>query len=363
MLSDWEYGPHGYKNVKQLETWINTAFSDSRTDIEDIFSHIYYHVRTYDSLTYQRQEHWYDAGLTYNEILRDFKAKFRKRLVVEPYYFCSDEGNQESEEDLSDKIKMVIDLNRPKYMKMVELIGLDYDPLNNTLMTRKGTEKWEETGKKTRSRTVELKNGATFMEISGPLHMKDEGSNPVTTASLNTNPGDSTTPPQQLNLVFEAEPAIETSGQSGATTSQGKKGGVENNTTTLIDGTKVTAKAYEGPYDNTETPENSSNALLSNVVVNAGDVGSVEATHGTVSTFVNGRATFGNPGAFDYTDTEEADATEKPTKTRTPDLIDEGYANINIADVIEGQRKALRFSVIEEFFRDLAKEILLSAWG
>lgn len=364
MLSDWEYGPHGYKNVKQLESWINTAFSNSRTDIEDLFSHIYYHVRTYNSLSLQREEHWYDAGLTYTEILSDFKAKYRKRLVVEPYYFCSDEGNEVSEEDLIDKVKLVIDLNRPKYMKMVELIGLDYDPLKNTLITRTGTEKWEETGKKTRSRTVDLKNGATFMEISGPLHMKGEDGELITTAALNTNPPTGTNPPQELNLVFEAEPAITTTGTNGGFTKQGASGSVAaDGTATLGDATPVRTKSYEGPYDNTQTPDSYDQALLSGVVVNEGSVGSIEGSHGTVSTFVNGRATFGNPGAFDYTDTEEADSSKKPTKTRTPDLTDEGYANINIADVIEGQRKALRFSVIEEFFRDLAKEILLSAWG
>ena len=361
MLSDWEYGPHGYKNVKQLESWINTAFSNSRTDIEELFTHVYVYTTTWNGNA--QAPEWYDAGLTYNEILSDFKAKYRKRLVVEPYYFCSDEGNEVSEEDLIDKVKMVIDLYKPKYKKMVELIGLKYDPLKNTNIKHTGTDKWEETGKKTRSRTVDLKNGATFMEISGPLHMKGEDGELITTAALNTNPPAGTNPPQELNLVFEAKPTIETNGQSGSTTSQGKQGGVSNNTTTLSDGTGMATKSYDGPYDNTETPNNSSNAILSNVVVSEGDVGTVEATHDSVSTFVNGRATFGNPGAFDYTDTEEADTTRKPTKTRTPNLTDEGYANINIADVIEGQKKALRFSVIEEFFRDLAKEILLSAWG
>lgn len=362
MLSDWEYGPHGYKNVKQLESWINTAFSNSRTDIEELFTHVYVYTTTWNGNA--QAPEWYDAGLTYSEILSDFKAKYRKRLVVEPYYFCSDEGNEESEEDLIDKVKMVIDLYKPKYKKMVELIGLKYDPLKNTNMKRTGTEKWEETGKKTRKREVDLDKGATFMEISGPLKMTGAEGEAVTTASLNTNPATGTDPEQSLDLVFDGTPTIITTGTNGGFTKQGADGSIAaDGTATLSASTPVKTKSYDGPYDNTETPSDANNALLSGVVVSEGSVGSVEGSHGTVSTFVNGRATFGNPAAFDYTDTEEADSTKKPTKTRTPNLTDEGYANVNIADIIEGQRKALRYSVIEEFFRDLAKEILLSAWG
>lgn len=362
MFSDWEYGPHDYRNIKFLDSWINEGFLNERNRIENLFNHIYFPVKVKVDTTdgYKYEVEWYDAGLTYNKILADFKSKYRKRLVFAPYYFCNEDGNEESKAALKDKISMVLDLNIQKYRKLVELAGLYYEPLSNTSIKNNHTDTLTHEGKEKLEHSIDA-DELSYLEISGPLKMSGDT---ATTANLTTNPKE--TP--SLTLVFDADPKIKTDRGTATQNRKGANASLNDQKASLTENDSQTVKtaSYSGPYNGTNAPDDSNDSVLDNVIVEKGTVG--EAVNESESTDVktNGKASFGNPSAYSYTDTKtfSDDNGVNPRKDiHTIDGSEEGYRNLDVSDIIEKQRKLVEFSVVNEFFKDLSKEILLSLWG
>lgn len=363
MLSDWEYGPHDYRNVKSLDSWINEGFLNERSRIENLFLHVYFPVKVKVDTTdgYEYRTEWYDAGLTYNEILVDFKSKYRKRLVFAPYYLWNDDGNEESKTALKEKISMVLDLNFQKYRKLIELAGLDYDPVSNTkiktnhkdTLTHEGTEKLHH--------EIEP-DELSYLEISGPLNMGEGG----TTGNLTSHPGQGET--ANLTLKFETTPKIETNRGTATQNRKGANASLSEQTASLTaDNSEVVKTAsYSGPYDGTDAPDSTTNAILDNVVYEKGTIGEAVNESETTSVMTNGKATFGNPTAFSYTDTKKYSDENGVNPRKDIHEIEGsevGYRNIDVADIVEKQRKLVQFSVVNEFFKDVEREILLSMWG
>lgn len=355
MRSDWEYGPYKYEIVKKWNTEITAMFNNESLRITELFAHLYFYIKRWNNSTgnYYPDLVQCDAGLTLNQIIADFNSLYRKRLVAFPHYFYSDEGNEESADELKAKLTMVLDLNYYKYKKLIEQMGLVYDPLLTNVEHETGTDTKEYKGTKENDHEITL-NKISSVSMEGPL-MMDSNTDPHTTANLNTE-----SDAQSMNLVFDAAPTVTNMSEAYGDTRQGAKVKNDSNGTGYdTDSDKVRQSSWSGPYDGTNAPDSHEDAILDTTVLSEGSVGQSGFGKTTQDLRIYGKATIGNPNAYNYTDTEKY---TNRKDIRTPDLTKEGF-NGDYSDTIEKQRNLIRFSVLKEFFDDLSKEILLAMWG
>ena len=351
MRSDWEFGPWKYDIVKKWATEITGAFTNESTRILALFGHLYFYLMEWDNLTdqYKPSPVQADAGLTLNDIIADFNSLYRKRLVAFPRYFNSDEGNQESYDDMKAKFTMVLDLNYYKYKKLIEQMGFFYDPLTTEKSHEKRDDDTEYKGKRKNAHTIDDMTHANLVEIQGALDMDGTGTN-LDTSDLEHI---------SIDLEFDGAPTV---GTNSTTLSDNRQGQLVNaqqdGTYQIATGDAVRASSYSGPYNGTNSPDGHTDAILDNTSLAEGTTAGL--THSDVSQDLRiyGHASIGNPSAIGYSD-EETFTNRKDEKDITTDK--EGF-NGDYADTIEKQRNLVRFSVLREFFEDLKKEILLSTW-
>lgn len=354
MRSDWEYGPWKYDIVKKWATEITGAFTNESTRIEELFGHLYFYLMVWDNATeqYIPTHTQADAGLTLEQIIADFNSLYRKRLVAFPRYFNSDEGNQESYDDLKAKFTMVLDLNYYKYKKLIEQMGFVYDPLTTEKSHEKRDDDTEYKGKRKNSHTIDDMKHANVVEIQGALDMDSQTG---TGTNLDTAHLDQI----QIDLKFDGAPTVGTNSTTLSDNRQGQRVDAQNDGSYKIAaGDAVRASSYSGPYNGTDNPDGHADAILDNTSLAEGTTAGL--THSDVSQDLRiyGHASIGSPSAIGYSD-EESFTNRKDEKDITTDK--EGF-NGDYADTIEKQRNLVRFSVLREFFEDLKKEILLSTW-
>lgn len=269
-----------------------------------------------------------------------------------PRYFNSDEGNQESYDDLKAKFTMVLDLNYYKYKKLIEQMGFVYDPLTTEKSHEKRDDDTTYKGKRKNSHTIDDMTHANVVEIQGALDMDEDSG-----TGTNLDTGDLKN--IRIDLKFDGAPTVETNSTTLSDNRQGQRVDAQNDGSYEIGtGIPVRASSYSGPYNGTDNPDGHTDAILDNTSLAEGTTAGL--THSDVSQDLRiyGHASIGNPSAIGYSD-EESFTDRKDEKDITTDK--EGF-NGDYADTIEKQRNLVRFSVLREFFEDLKKEILLSTW-
>lgn len=346
MRSDWQFGPWKYDIVKKWATEITGMFTQESTRLGDLFGHLYFYLMVWDNQTeqYNPSHVEADAGLTLNEIIQTFNSIYRKRLVAFPHYFNSTEGNAESYDDMKSKLDAVLNLNYYKYKKLIEQMGFVYDPLQNKVKHETGTDTLDFKGKRTMDHDVTM-DKLTNISLEGPVFFSaTEGEG--TTAALDT----ATT--TRIDLVFDANPTVTTTQTTVSDTENGK---ITNPAQpgTVVAGTIPTTKHYNTTMDDQDTGRLHDYTETSGTTATKGNSSTTEGLR------AYGKATIGNPNAYDFTDEESFTNRQN---VRTVNLTTTEFEG-DYADVILKQRELIKSNVLIEFFKDLEKEILLSSWG
>lgn len=351
---DMRYGPNCYAPVWKWDEdqYVYSALALEENRIEDLFEHIYFEFTYLDSVG-AKHKTYEDCGISAADIYESFYQLYQERLVAFPYYLNGGDGQTHSANRIQDAVKSVLDLNYWKYKKMVQTLGLVYDPIENYNMTESGTDTDTPTGTTTREHNVnatqvgsiEVQGKVSALTINSPTEQdpnfkiasltidKDGRTVTNTTAtSDNRNGWIADRGPASGNLP--GTPRETNGGSTGSTPVK-----TSNYITTMDD-------AEEGRLQSYTTGEGTtSQGLYSDVVSD------YPAT---------AKITAGNPAFASYTDTESF-TTRVDTKEH--DLTRSGNIGVTTSQqMIEQERKLVEFSVVKEFFKDLEHALFLSVW-
>ena len=339
------YGPNCYAPVKKWEedSYIQNAFQAVSTTINDLFEHIYFEFKCLDStgnttITYE------DCGLDDDYIYDAFYQLYQERLVAFPYYIFGGDGQTLSGNRIRAAVKTVLDLNYWKYKKMVQTLGLVYDPIENYNMTESGSDTDTPSGTSTKEHTVNATKIGSI-KVSGVV-------DPTITR-------DSETGQLDIDVEFIDNAGKHTTVVGGTDTQAGKKLETTDNedgsiTTAAVNGENVQTKNY------TTTMDSASTGRLHNYTDELGTTAQMLSTDTREQIPITGEVTAGNPNLASYTDTESFD---DRVDTKEHELSRSGNIGVTTSQqMIEQERKLVEFSVVKEFFKDLEHALFLSVW-
>lgn len=269
--------------LSSLESIFDVATKNIAPITGHFFKHIYMPLELYDSTTQTKLKTWVDIGLTLYDLSEAYWSQYSRAFLDMPYYLCAD-GTEKATMllEISRKAKSVLNKNKYKYLKLIESIGLEYNPLFNV------------DGVEIRQR----------LENEGVNDVSETNGNTQTFTNLkdqhNVAPYDSTTTKEEYNDTRTG--SISDSGSRDTTYTH-------NNAMNIVDG-------IEAEY-----------------TVNSGDT------------------------AFGY-------ALVGGDKMEVEKLIRQGNIGVTkTTELIEDQRELVKFSIIEEYFKDLNEIILVGNWG
>lgn len=269
------------------------------------FETIYVPVTSLDSEGNEVKE-FINIGILTDNFLSDFVARYQDRFFAMPLYPGNADGQRYSIARLANTVKRVWDSNKYKYLKLMESLGYEYNPINNYDMTETQEAEFDKSGT----------NGTTH-----------------------------TAGADGVEYAIDS-PHVSLSGSTGSNVDVAVWESTAKDEKTVNITTPVSQKHY------TTTSESAATGRLEYYDVN--DTGkTTEQEHKTPNAKVTRRTEAG--WANNGTSTEGG--TSGWTLTRS--------GNIGVTtsqQMIESQRNLVRFSIEDEIFADLEKEILLGCW-
>ena len=352
---DARYGPNCYAPVWKWDEdqYVYSALVLEEDRIEDLFEHIYFEFTYLDS-SGEKHKTYEDCGISTADIYDSFYQLYQERLIAFPYYFNGGDGQTNSVNRIRDAVKSVLDLNYWKYKKMVQTLGLVYDPIENYNMTESGTDTDTPSGTSTKEHSVNatqvgsitVEGKVSALTIDSPTTQdpnfkiasrtidKDGRTVTNTTATSDNRNGWVANRGQPPSTGVYGTPQETNGGQTGSETVV-----TRNYVTTMDDATTGRLHNY------TEGQGTTSQGLYSDVVTD------YPAT---------AKITAGNPAFASYTDTESFD---DRVDTKEHELSRSGNIGVTTSQqMIEQERKLVEFSVVKEFFKDLEHALFLSVW-
>ena len=318
-------------------------FSYSEEKIEELFEHLYFPVKemVYDETeqTYSEETNYYDCGLDFDTILRDFLEIYGERKLYQPYFFEDETGNRRNLVKMANVIQSVIDLNYYKYKKLAATLGFVYDPISNYDMTEEGKDTATPSGTETMSHTVDATK-LNYIEATGPLS-EVSASEDSLDISFSMETKVATTQKGVTDLRSGRQVKLDGGGAISDTigTDIGTNSEVDHFVTTMDDASRTRLQGYDETKGDT--------AQASNI--------STEVDYP-----VTGTKRAGSPNAVSYTDTKSF-TNKKEVKDH--ELTRKGNIGVTTSQqMIESERQIVRISLIKEFFDDLTEKILLSVW-
>ena len=398
---DNRYGPHFYAPVGYWEENggdITDAFTNESTRIGELFGEIYFPFttiqevqvedpETHDTTTeYKEVLEYLDCGLALDDIIETYLQLFDEKLVAFPYYPLgtvgdSTSGIHKSVGKIFGAITSVLNLNYWKYAKLVQTLGLVYDPIENYNMIEGGTDDKTYSGSTTKQHqvnatqigSIKLSGKATGITIKKPgdpidpqdtskgnytqftiteMDVDENGRRKtMTDATSDTRSGayaSRTTPAadeEPTDPAISLENAQDTDSQSDGTPSVGQ--GTPVRTSNYI--TTMDSAAESRLHDYSLGQGTTAQGFYSDVVDDIPVMAEITA---------------GNPAFASYTDTETHGIDNIPRKdTLDHSLTRSGNIGVTTSQqMIEQERQLVKFSVLREFFDDVNKELLLSVW-
>lgn len=322
-------------------------FSYSEERIGELFEHLYFPVKevVYDETEqkYSEETNYYDCGLDFDDILRDFLEIYGERKLYQPYFFEDETGNRRSLIKMANVIQSVIDLNYYKYKKLAATLGFVYDPISNYDMIEQGTDTKTLAGSEELEHEIDATK-VTYSELTGPV-----------------DPDETTASEEKLDVAFLENKVINTTEKNVSDERAGRYA-----TTTTVNNVDVPGSVSSTPGGTprtnhyTTTMDSAAESRLAAYDTNAGDTSQSSNTLIGTDFPLIGRKTAGAPGAASYTDTKtfnDREDTNEHTLTRK--------GNIGVTtsqQMIESERQIVKISLIKEFFEDVNKELLLKVW-
>lgn len=303
------------ENIARVSEWTTaTALSAAFTGLE-IFASIYLPVKTPTASGMPDEFTYTNIGLDYDEISAAYDTLYGSNYLVVP--LLTDNLIQ-STARLKAKIQSIYKLNEQKYLKLIELQGYTYNPLFNV----DGVEQYT-------SLSNEGTNDIT-KEMSYTLHTD-------TTTSNNTRSG-----------------SISDSGSSTATHE-------DTNSVTTFDSSELNTTDHNSGNNNVTA---SSNTQTYN---NLSDNGGGSVTYGAHTDTDTTTITHHNAlnGSTEYSGGNDlfGNSITGGDKYHNEKRLRQGNIGVTkTQELIEAERANLRFSIIQEFFDDINKIILVGIY-
>lgn len=345
---DYKYGPHYYAPVWKWddEGVIHELFDGFGVSLEPLFDNIYckFVRRTGEGV---EVPYYVNVGVNPSEIELYWKQLYDERRVAFPYYPCSEEGNEASLDRMIGVFASVLAKNNWKYKKLVETLGLEYDPIENYNMNESGTDELTPTGTTTKNHNVSSDKVGMIR-----LTAKTQIGQDMTQITK-----DETTGQFQFTSVGVENEGQKITRADGVSDIQAGKTATRSETTedpSVADGDTPTTKNYVTTMDSaaenrlhdySETEGATAQQSFNDIKEDIPPMIEIQS---------------GNPHFASYTDTETFDS-RKDTKTHN--FARSGNIGVTTSQqMIEQQRNLVRYSVLEEFFNDINHELLLAAW-
>lgn len=336
--------------------------------------------------------HYPNLGITEEDLLNHYFEEYGSRLCARPLEIGRISILDGQPMDEKTAMSVVLDItyrktqkfvlfNQYKYLGLVKSTGFLYDPIENYRMVENGEDKTTygkantktgnitetPTGSSSTDRTVKT-NEVGHISVEGPIDDFDTDfkDGKIIIKDVSLKDGNET-----YSEVVARTKGTE-AGKKEGKVSTGFDNGNLTMTATTGAGTGISATNYSTTYEDSVTDRKTGKTDT------AGSSGEAEMISKTTSQghIMKGRIESGNPSAFGYTDTESfTDRTDTTTYNNVKDQLSGDdttehsltrSGNIGVTtsqQMIESERELVKFNVIDEFCKELNKEILLSVWS
>lgn len=341
---DLQYGLPIYAPVWKwaIDGAIHSVFNGAALALNGLFEHIYFKYSVPNSSGIVVDQ-WIDVGLNASEIESIWLQLYGERRVAFPYYPCSDEGNTASLYKMTGALVAVLDKWTWKYKKLVATMGLTYNPIENYNMAEEGTDTDTPTGTTTKSHQVDAEK-VGMIKLTGVADMTS------TTITQDAETGKYTI----NSLALDEAGSKLTKADGISDIENGKKADRTNDAISVANGDTLTQKNY------TTTMDSAAESRLHNYNETLGDVAQASYNNLTEQIPIMAEVQSGNPHFASYTDTESFTSR---VNTKVHNFSRSGNIGVTTSQqMIEQERNLVKFSVIEEFFKDLNHELLLAVW-
>ena len=127
------------KKISTVNQWHDTPFvtEQHRTALQaafrtvNLFEHIYIPVKTATSTGMPENFTYVDIGVDHMEMAEIYNTYYGRNGLIEPLINRPEGGYDTSVAGLNRRIISVYNLNKQKYLKLIELAGYEYNPLWN----------------------------------------------------------------------------------------------------------------------------------------------------------------------------------------------------------------------------------------
>lgn len=338
--------------------------------------------------------HYPNLNITEEDLLNHYFEEYGSRLCARPLEIGRISLVNGQPMDLNNAMSVVLDItyrktqkfvlfNRYKYLGLVKTTGFLYDPIENYRMvedgedtttygkanTKTGNITGTPTGSSSIDRTIKT-DEVGHISVNGPIKTftttKDQTTGKIIVSDIELQDRD------EISAVgFARSSGVEQGKTKGATSARIVNGEIVS-TADVANGTAVQNTSYATTYDDNLTDRKTGHSTVQ------GSVGEAE-TQNSISTqthYMEGTIESGNPSAFGFTDTQSfTNRTDTTTYNNVKDQLSGNdtkahsltrSGNIGVTtsqQMIESERDLVRFNVIDEFCKELNKEILLSVWN
>lgn len=303
------------ENIARVNEWTdNSALSAAFTGL-DIFASIYLPVKTPTSEGMPDEFTYTNIGLDYSEISAVYDTLYGSNYLTVPL----DVDNLiSSSAKLKTKIQSIYKLNKQKYLKLIELQGYTYNPLFNV----DGVEQY------------------TFIS--------NEGTKDTTLQRAYTQHTDTTT----SNNTRSG--SISDSGSSTATHE-------DTNSVTAFDSSELSTTDHNSGNNNVTSSSNTQ--TYNNLSDNGGGSVTYGAHTDTDTTTITHHNALNGSAEYSGGDDLFGNSVTGGDKYHNEKRLRQGNIGVTkTQELIEAERNNLRFSIIQEFFDDINKYILVGIY-
>ena len=317
------------------------------------FKNIYMPLKIATSSGMPELSTYVDIGLSLYELAEVYWSQYGRAFLDAPYYLCKDSTEQANDLlELGRRARSVLLKNKYKYLKNIEMLGLDYNPLFNVdgveirqKLANEGTNDvntntTNNSGTKEYNATADSDNVKTTHKVATYDDIAKEEYNDETK-------GQETGSIQDGSVSFNNDGTI--------TWDTGTQGGVNvpNNSKYVRD----SRNRFTGESSSNETTYTHNNAK--NLI---GTLGESDIYDGVKDYQVGDNSD--SEYYVESGDTAFGYRLIGGDKMEVEKLIRQGNIGVTkTTELIEAQREMVKFSIIDEYFNDLNKVIMVGNWG
>lgn len=304
------------------------------------FKDIYIPVKTPTSNGMPDEFTWVNIGLESSELTNIYQVYYGMNYIAVGLDTTDDESTLESIQDLANIVQSVLHFNNGKYKKLIELSGYSYNPLWNV----DGIEDY------------------TYLENSGVNNIAVEHNN-ATYSDTN-----------QMARTAYTDTTDDTNTRTGSENTSGTKAENHNDTdsVTTYDSSDLEVTDHNEGQNNTTTDNYTTTY---NSVTDDRDISTTHGAHTDTDTLTHGAHIDTDTTTITHNNALNGDAEYSGGTDTFGNSVTGGdkyhnerrvrQGNIGVTktqELIAAERENLRFNILQEFFNDLNKQVLVGIY-